>query len=207
MTTPECFERLYAKGKEAHEVNRDASAIIFLRAYLKHRPKHPFAWFLLGDSLRAIGALKEAEIALLRSLEEAPTGKRFSIYSRLAMMYADRGDHKKAEAYYAKACRGREGSVLGWLWLLRGVNQCTAGNFKRAERYYRAAMKMREIDIDEVYLNLGYLFRAQFRFQEARRAFAEALRLDPKCSDAKKALRSLRGVDDALAKAKAKSRR
>ena len=152
--------------------------------------------------MRILGDFDEAEVSFLKALEHAPPDKRFSIHTRLAMMYGDRGDYKKAEALYAKACRSRDGRNLGWLWMLRGANLAnTRRSFKRFERCFRAAMTMSDVDIDEAYWNLGYVLRAQGQYMEAREAFEEVLRLEPKDRDAKKGLRSLKGIEEAMTKA------
>ena len=79
----------------------------------------------------------------------------------------------------------------------------TQGRLHDAEEVHRLAIASVEGCIDEAYLNLGLVLRAQERFPEAADCFREAIRLDPEYRAARRALRDVeRGIKWADKRAK-----
>ena len=81
------------------------------------------------------------------------------------------------------------------------------GRLREAERAHRAATRCPEGCIDEAYLNLGLVLRAQERFEEASRCLREAIRLDPKYRVAREELRDVEGMLELAARAAGRRRR
>ena len=187
----------------ASDDDRDPVAIELLHAYLQHRPGDAVMWFRLGDALRVIGLNHEAEHALNTALELEPKKRPF-ILTRLGRLFAHAGRMAEAEAAYAEACEDPENAGFGWLWILRGCNLAAATQLVAAEKCHRHALTLDEenVDRDEAFLNLGYVLRAQGRYADATEAFKSTLQITPDDKDAAKALHSLEGLAEALAKVK-----
>ena len=202
MTRDEYLDGLYTAAKEADKGNGHEPIVVeLLTVYVKHRPKHDYAWLLLGDALRVLGRRHEAVVPLRMAARLAPRKHRWQAFARLGMLFGDGGKKRIAEKWFSRACAEPQGARKGWVWILRGANAVDRGDFAKAERCYRNSMDRENVPLDEAYLNLGLVLRAQRRYAEAAAALQRAIELDPSCQSAAKALTSLEGVEDAIARA------
>jgi len=140
----------------------------------------------------------EAQEAHLLAQETAPRKQRGTVQIRLGMVEDGRGRNQQAERWFARACRHKCYRKVGWLWVLRGANLARAERFRLAEKCYRHALTLPEVDLDEAYRNLGYVLRAQGRYREAQAPFRRSIRLDRSCQKTKEALAGLDGMAFAL---------
>jgi tetratricopeptide (TPR) repeat protein len=184
----------------AYREEREAVVIELLAPYLQSNPHDAYAWFMYGDALRVVGRSSESEKALLQALE-LETSKRTYICSRIASLYSEMGRHADAERYYAEVTSDPAWQSHGWAWILRGGNLAALGNFTLAEECHRKAIEVGDCDVDEAWLNVGLVLRAQRRYAEAIDAIRRSIEIDPSSDMARKALRSMEGIDAATADA------
>lgn len=186
-------------AKTAYNDDREAVAIELLAPYLHHNPDDSYAWYMYGDALRVVGRRIESEQALLRALELVPESKRAYVLCRLARLYDDMGRHTEAERYFLEVTSDPEWKDLGWLWIMRGTNLACLGEFRLAEKCHRKATELKEVDVDEAWLNIGLVLRAQAKYADAANALRKCLELDPSCAIAEKSLKSMSGIETAIA--------
>jgi tetratricopeptide (TPR) repeat protein len=204
MTPDEELDETFELAKAANAADRPAAAAEYLSVYLRHRPGHAYAWFLLGDSLRRIGLRHEAERALLSAweLQDADGGNQaWHVAARLGTLHNDWGDYDGSEVWYARAVERLPGDRGGWVWIMRGANLARAGQFRAAEEAHRRALAHPDADRDEAYLNLALLARAQGRYDEAVALLNEALKVTPDYPEVIEELAMLEGVQEAAAHA------
>src|SRR6266446_6789163 len=94
-----------------------------------------------------------------------------------------------------------QAQMLSESWLALGAQRsqpARAERFRLAEKCYRHALTLPEVDLDEAYRNLGYVLRAQGRYREAQAPFRRSIRLDRSCQKTKEALAGLDGMAFAL---------
>jgi tetratricopeptide (TPR) repeat protein len=169
-----------------------------LSVYLRHRPRHSFAWYLFGDSQRILGLNEEAERALNRAMELAPEKRAWKVHANFARLYESLGRRSDAESHFAIAAADAEGGQIGWVWILRGSNLALQGMLREAEACHRTAILSADVDLDEAHFNLGLVLRAQGRYTEARKAFESALGITPDYIEAHDALCSVDGIENAM---------
>jgi len=190
------FDQLLESAKKFANDDKDPIASEILEIYLKNSPENAYAWFLFGDTLRVIGRFNESEKALLKALKIAPIERKYLVQIRLALLYSDSGKFNKAEFYFNKASEDNYFENFGWFWLLRGTNYSAMNNLEFAEECYLKAIKLKDGDVDEAYLNLGLLYRAQRKYKKAEEAFKKSLNITPKYVEAKEALKSIENIDE-----------
>jgi tetratricopeptide (TPR) repeat protein len=189
------LDQLFYSASLAYDQNRFAATAELLSPYLRHRPGHGYAWFLYGDALRAMGLVHEAERALVRAQDLCP--KQPWPRVRLGMIKEQLGHRESAEVDFAAAAKSAEVARAGWFWVIRGTNLAAMGQFQQAEACHRKALRCKDADAGEAYLNLGYVLRAQGRYMEAVDAFEACLRAAPGNADAGEAIDTLAGVREA----------
>lgn len=198
MSNDEVLSEMRQSAKDAYRDDREPVVIELLTPYLIHKPADAYAWHMLGDALRVVGRFLESERALLRALELAPDSKRCAVCSRLAQLYNDMGRYADAEHYYSDLTADSEWTGLGWLWVMRGANLAILGNYELAEKCHRKATTLGDVDLDEAWLNLGLVLRAQGRYEDAISALRKCLQLDSTCTGAEEAVKSMQGVETAV---------
>src|SRR5687768_8433649 len=103
MPSEERLDEAYERARAAYDDDREPVALELLSEYVRHRPEHGHAWYLLGDCLRILGLPHEAEQALTRALGLAPDHARWAIEARIGRTHADAGNHDVAEHWFATA--------------------------------------------------------------------------------------------------------
>jgi tetratricopeptide (TPR) repeat protein len=163
---------------------------------VKFDPNRGVAWLYLGNALRTVGRLQEAEEALLKAADLAPSARIFEAYARIGMLMTTRGAPSEAEKWFRSATSAAE--CPGWVWSLRGANLYRAESYRLAKSCLETAFITEDVDKDEVLLNLGLLERAQRRYEEARKYANDALAIDPNYDSAKRLLQSLVGIEETI---------
>src|SRR5687767_3451685 len=89
MPCDERLDEIYDQAKAAYDHGREPVALELLSTYVRLRPDHSYAWYILGDSLRVVGLVHEAERALLRGLELAPDDVKWTVRARIGKLHHD----------------------------------------------------------------------------------------------------------------------
>lgn len=166
-----------------------ASTIRYAQRYVTDYPDHGPGWLQLGIALVELARYEEAERALGKALELCPPGKRQIPLGHLGHLFKLAGDYDQAAAWFRKAVEADPGDATYHIYL--GALLARQGRLHEAEDVHRVAASCTEGCIDEAYLNLGLVLRAQERFREAADCFREAIRLDPNYRTARRALRDV----------------
>jgi tetratricopeptide (TPR) repeat protein len=191
------LERLFERARALmDDPDTDVHIVELLSVYVKFEPHRGAAWFYLGDALRTVGRLQEAEEALLKAADLASGSNRFGAYARIGMLITKRGSPSDAEKWFRVATS--EPSCPGWVWCLRGVNLLGSESYRLAKSCLETALISEDSVQEEVFLNLGLLERAQRRYEEARKHANDALAIDPNYVDAKRLLQSLVGIEETI---------
>ena len=192
----EIFSR---SDKEADNDYRAAHVVELLQKYLQLRPNHGRAWFIYGECLRIVGRSHEAMDALLKALELAPEQTKSNILGRIGFLCRQHRSPIEAEKWF-KLATEKPQKPIGWAWILRGANLAIMGEYEKALDCYQEALNFENIDKDEVFLNRGLVLRAMKRYNEARLAFKEALKLNPTYQEAQWNLEGLLDIEETLQK-------
>ncbi len=132
----------------------------------------------------------EAELALDQALNRCPDDQRRIPLSIKGHICGARGDHQHAAEWYQRVIEANPKHVSGYIHL--GGSLAIQGRLREAEEVHRRATEnCYEGCLDEAFVNLGLVLRAQERFEEAAECLREAIRLDPEYRVARKALRDV----------------
>jgi len=161
-------------------LGRADEAVPHLQNAIRIKPEDPAVHLNLAGALamsnRNRDAIQEYEFVIPRL---SNPNMQLSAYETLGRLYAAIGNYAKARASYQEALRiNPQGSSAR-----DGLAQV---DFSDALR--NAA----ESPSGANYLRVGQLLQQQGRTEEARAAYEQALKLDPKLSDARKALDALK---------------
>ena len=107
----------------------------------------------------------------------------------MGRLFDESGAHDDAARWYREAIDADPTDASHRIFL--GGMLAKLGRFEEAEAEHRAATQCAEGDIDEAYLNLGFVLRAQARFAEAAACFRTAIHIDPGYKAARRALRDV----------------
>ncbi len=131
----------------------------------------------MGRAFTDLSRFAEAEAALLRARELAVPKTMLFVYCDLGYMFRCKGDHALAEEWYRRAIDHSPDDTEGYIFL--GGLLARSGRLAEAEVLHRRAITCTAGSIDEAYLNLGLVLRAQEQYAEALAAFQSAMKLDP----------------------------
>jgi tetratricopeptide (TPR) repeat protein len=189
---PRTFDELIELAKTADKDERPATAIEALTAACKCVGTLP-SWYelVLADNLRTIGKIAEAR-RVLREIKEFPGDKAWLVNLYRGKVEEDSGDLQAAIYRYETAVEQNPNSTVPYVYLALAYSAIQ--QYEKAIEVLKGGLAA-EGDRDEIYLNLGYQYRATGRYQEAREAFHNALKIT---SDYKEANVALRNVDSAL---------
>jgi len=181
--------------RQLHERDWIASTAEAARRILADHPRRAIAWLRLGDALRRMARFPEALAALRKALRLGPPEKRDLVCLHIGQAYQDRGSFGLAERWFRRTIELQPADTdwhahLGRLHAVRG-------HFRAAAAAHRRAIRSKRGCLDEAFLNLGLVRRAEERYAEARQCFRRALALDPKYLAARK---ELADVDHVLAR-------
>jgi tetratricopeptide (TPR) repeat protein len=180
------FRRLRA----ACHADMFALTILRARRYLARYPDHGYAWHLLSQALHGLARYDEAEDAESNALRLCPEEKRHIPFCQMGEICKGRGDHEGAADWFRKAIECTPIDTQGYIFL--GALLASQGRLREAEEVHRKATETcYEGFLDEAFLNLGLVLRAQERFEEAAECFRETIHLDPEYRAARKALRDV----------------
>lgn len=180
----------YRRLRAASDADLPALTIARARAFLADYPEFGPAWLELGIALTETARFAEALEALEAALRLCPPEMLRFPLAQMGHYHKFRGDYGSAEAWYRRAIDAAPDHASGYIYL--GASLARQGRLEEAEVVHRAATDCSRGCIDEAYLNLGLVLRAQDRLIEASECFAHALALDPDYKAARRALRDVR---------------
>ncbi len=131
-----------------------------------------------------------AEQALRQAIRFCPAGNLHLLYTALGQVFRGSGDDSQAEAWFRRAIDAAPDDAQGYIYL--GGLLASRGRLDEAEEVHRRGTGCSKGCVDEAFLNLGLVLRAQGRLGEAAECLAEAIRRDPEYRDAKIAMRDVR---------------
>jgi tetratricopeptide (TPR) repeat protein len=181
--------KLSRRVRQADEADLPALTILRARAFLAVFPTYGPVWYQLGQALRDIARYEEAEAALQKAIEFCPPEKLWCPYGAMGHLFKALGDYGRAAKWYERTIDVAPDDADGYIYL--GGILALQGRLAEAEAVHRKATRRTQGCLDEAFLNLGLVLRAQERFTEAAECFEEAIRRDPDYRDAKKALRDV----------------
>lgn len=190
---------LRCRAFEAIEADRYVVGTILLERFLQSDPDDGYGWFMLSDAYRATGHLKQSKQAMLTSLEHSSAQQQWLVFTRLAIIAKEMGDHAVAEDWFSRASEGSSFFKFRWPSVLRANNLIKLERFSEAEAVLRTALEISDEsdDLDETWNQLGVALLGQRKYDAARSAFQKAVECDPQQTGSKAALVYLAGIEDA----------
>jgi len=185
-------ERL-AESLEAGDDGLTALALILTRDLIRDYDDYGPAYAHYGMYLVELARYEEAKDAIEKAIQLCPDDKLDIPHYQMGYIYEFRGDFQEAAEWFKKAIalRPHDAEVHGILGFLLAKQ----GKLKEAEQCYLTALECPEGDLDEVYLNYGFVLRAQERFDEALAYFQAAFELDPECEAAELGIKDMKLVN------------
>ena len=162
------------------------------KRYVADFPDRGAGWMWYGISLYAMARYTEALAALRRAERLCPPDKLHLVQYHFARLYEQKGNYRRAETWFLKAISSCPSDAYCYIFL--GALLAREGRLSEAEAMHRQATLCEHGCIDEAFLNLGLVLRAQERYSEALSCFQRALEIDPKYKDAKKELADVERV-------------
>jgi tetratricopeptide (TPR) repeat protein len=166
-----------------------ALTISLCRRYLARYPNDGAAWLLLGTALADLARYQDAKQAIQKAADLCPRDKRQIPRAQMGHLFLAAGEYDRAAEWYAKAIKADPDDATYYIYL--GAVRAKQGRLRDAERAHRKAVACAIGCIEEAYLNLGFVLRAQERFTEAADCFRKALDLDANYRAARRALRDV----------------
>ena len=167
----------YRKMFNAWDAGEHALALELSRELLEEFPDYNIGWVLQGVILYELARYGEAEQVLHHAIQGLPLEHLHHGYVHLGHLYRERGDYDHAEKWYRKAIELHPDDAGRHIFL--GVLLAKKGDFLGAETSHRKAIGCSAGAVDEAYLNLGLVLRAQERYKEALACFERAVEMTP----------------------------
>ena len=167
----------YRKCFDAWNASEFAYALELVRDLLGRYPDHHSGRLLQGVMLYELARYDEAEAKLRQTLNDFPQEGLDHLYVHLGHLFQARGDYELAEEHFRVAIQLAPDHAGRHIFL--GALLAIKGRLDEAEAVHRQATRCAKGDIDEAYLNLGYVLRAQERYDEALECFEKSLSLTP----------------------------
>ena len=183
----------YRKMFNAWDAGECAHALELSRELLKEFPDYNIGWVLQGVILYELARYDEAEQVLHNAIQGLPLEHLKHGYIHLGHLCRERGDYDNAEKWYRKVIELDPDNAGRHIFL--GMLLARKGDFSGAEASHRNAIRCSEGAVDEGYLNLGLVLRAQERYEEALKCFEQALEITP---DYKEAITAKADIEKAI---------
>lgn len=168
--------------RDAEDQRHYATAVFLCREYLKREPKCGGAWRTFGSLLWQLARYEEARAALEESIRHPLMISGFPelrwtypLY-QMGHLYRAWGRYDTAAEWYRRGIELEPDFAGGYIFL--GAVLAKSGDLKGAEEQHRKAIGCERGRLDEAYLNLGLVLRAQERFSEAAECLRKSLELD-----------------------------
>jgi tetratricopeptide (TPR) repeat protein len=182
----------YRRLEAARDAGLPALTVARARRFLADYPDFWPVLVFLGEALTAMVDYEAGLKALESALAHCPPESRRLPLVQIGHHHKSRGDYAQAASWYRCSIESAPDHASGYIYL--GGALARQGRPDEAEGAYREATGCLRGCIDEAYLNLGFVLRAQERLVEAAECFAHALELDPDYKEARRALRDVRAA-------------
>lgn len=179
-------EPLWKQIFEADSQGHTAKAVHLIKKVMEIEPQDFRAWVTLGANLRSLARYEEALDAFGNAMEFCPQDLLFLVCIDVGMLWDQKGIPETANAWFHRACV--ESPQDASTHICQGAMFARMGRLAEAEAKHRDATHCATGPIDEGWLNLGLVLRAQEKYAEAAEAFREAIKIDPDYEPAKVAL-------------------
>lgn len=179
-------EPLWKQIFEADSQGHTAKAVHLIKKVMEIEPQDFRAWVTLGVTLRALARYEEALDAFGNAMEFCPKDLTFLVCLDIGMLYDQQGNLVAASGWFHRACVESPQDASPHIY--QGEMFAKMGRLAEAEAKHRDATHCATGPIEEGWLNLGLVLRAQERYAEAAEAFREALKIDPDYEVAKASL-------------------
>ena len=157
----------------------------------KHRDYLPGLLYY-ANALVALGRYGEAREVLTKAMQHPRQDKMYSLFQQMGNMCEEMGDLGSSVQWFVKAIDLRPDDADGYIGA--GAILARQGRLEEAEQYHRKATVCAQGCIDEAFLNLGFVLRAQEQFAEAQKCFEKALELDAGYDKARIGLNDVRAA-------------
>ncbi len=183
------FDSEHVALRDAFREGLPATTVELAKQLLAYDPGNLRAQQLLALSLQGMARYDEAQ-KIYKEFLDASTGTRCAIVRRqLGVLYQDKGDFNKAEKWFQAAIADDPDHATGYVCL--GGLYAKRGMLREAEEVHRRGTTCSNGAVDEAWLTLGYVLRAQEHYTEAVECFERALEIDPEHSAANDALKDV----------------
>ncbi|QDU25372.1 Tetratricopeptide repeat protein [Anatilimnocola aggregata] len=170
-----------------------ASTIVYARRFLARYPHHGPGWMTFGIALIETAHYAEARAALETALKFCPPAKQHRIFCQFGHLCRSEGDLHQAAGWFRRAVKLYPHEADTYIFL--GGTLARLGYLRSAELIHRRGTECAEGCVDEAYLNLGLVLRAQGRYAEAAECCYQAIRIDPNYCAAKQLLRDVQRAE------------
>jgi tetratricopeptide (TPR) repeat protein len=172
----------YRRVFDAWSAGKRASALELCRDLLRDFPDYTIGRVLHGVILYELARYQEAEQVLREAIRSIPLERLQHGYTHLGHLHRESGHYDEAEKWYRKALELGPDDAGRHIFL--GILLAKRGDLSGAEECHRMGTRCSKGCVDEAYLNLGLVLRAQERYTEALECFKNALKLTPDYEDA-----------------------
>jgi tetratricopeptide (TPR) repeat protein len=166
----------YRRTFDAWSQGEHAYALELSRELVRGFPDYSIGWVLHGVILYGLARYEEAEQVLREAIQGLDLDELSFGYIHLGHLHRDRGNNEEAEKWYRKAIELSPDDAGRHTYL--GALLAKKGDLKAAEESHRKGTRCSKGPVDEAYLNLGFVLRAEERYTEALGCFKRALELD-----------------------------
>jgi len=187
-------ETAYRRTFDAWSGGEPGLALELCRELVRNFPDNNIGPLLHGVILSDLARYEEAEQVLKTAIQGLDLEQLQFGYHHLGHLHRDSGHYDEAEKWYRKAIEFDPDDAGRHTFL--GALLAKKGDLKAAEESHRKGTRCSKGPMDEAYLNLGLVLRAQERYAEALECFKRALELD---QDYKEAARAKLDMEKVLA--------
>ncbi|MFZ6769232.1 tetratricopeptide repeat protein [Undibacterium sp. Di26W] len=194
----ELLDEIFSRAEDESKIcGHEIHVVELLQSYLISRPEHARAWALYGEALRELGRNKDSLIALSRAYELASDTYKGHIAMQIAVLARDFQSPAEAKKWFEIGIK-HLGNEFGWPWIICGSNLVALGEFAAAIICFETTINNNHEEKDEAYFNLGLVYRALERYEQAITCFENAIQITPNYDEAKSALDGMRNISKTL---------
>ena len=164
-----------------------ATTLKLIQKFIDKYPRKPQAWLILGDCYLNFALFNNARNAFEKSMKLCPTSKKDLPYHYMGLLYREKGNYRTAEKWHKKALGINPKESIYFVFL--GSSLVRQEKYYEAKMLYQKAIRYNISPLDEIYLNLGYIYRAEGKYKQAKECLENALNVDLKYEEARIALR------------------
>ena len=190
MATQINQRNLFSQLDNAFAQDKSALTVVLGRKYTSLFPENGVAWMMYGTALIETAQYADARKAIMKSIRLCPKDKLKIPLAQLGHLYDRKGNLDAAANWFRKTIDASPKDATGYIYL--GSVLARQGKLTEAVRCHRRATGCKHHCVDEAYLNLGLVLRAQGKFRQAQTALKNAIKLSSDYTEAKDALEDVK---------------